>query len=464
MTHVLRLTPKRMREFSRNICGLGFGLDDSLAAKTLLLLFLLAVISVTASAAEPIPTKWIIAKAYVIPKETAPDGEGYFSIVEGHNRRLYIGTHANAVNSWLVEFNPAAERMKVVVDAHKSIGTDLKGFAAQAKIHTRNNVGKRTGRIYFGTKQGYPSKDENRKDYPGGYPMVYAPKTGRTRVYPIPIPHQGIISVTPDESRGLAYISTCSDERPIDSTHFLVLNLESGEYRDLMDCRHMYAFIVVDFLGRAYHPILGGDIARYDPATGKLAKLKQTIDGRPPSADSYLVGPDSHVINWEISPNGKTLYAQPMIGNGLYAYDLTAEGGPISGRSLGALLPGAGSTDCRAMCVGPAGTVWCAVTEKVDGIHLLHLVRYRPGDRAPVDLGAVAIGNPDFTQFTDNDGNPLPSHGGFTKLKNGKTVTRYVIQGVCEATDGSVYILALRPYCVLQIRASDTGKKSSKNL
>ena len=51
--------------------------------------------------------KWLPAKAYCIPKETATEGEGYFAIIEGKNGRLYIGTHANAVNSWLVEFDPA---------------------------------------------------------------------------------------------------------------------------------------------------------------------------------------------------------------------------------------------------------------------------------------------------------------------------------------------------------------------
>src|SRR5258708_9466828 len=89
------------------------------------------------SAAEP-PQKWLQATAYVVPKETAPEGEGYFSIIEGLNGRLYVGTHANAVNSWLVEFDPKAEQMKIVVDVHQAIGQDLRGFGAQAKIHTRN--------------------------------------------------------------------------------------------------------------------------------------------------------------------------------------------------------------------------------------------------------------------------------------------------------------------------------------
>src|SRR3954470_9591930 len=179
----------------------------------------LTLAAATSCPADPTATNWLPATAYAIPKETAPEGEGYFSIIEGHNGRLYIGTHANAVNSWLVEFDPKATAMRTVVDAHKAIGVDAKGFASQAKIHTRNNVGA-SGKIYFGTKQGYPAAGEKRTDYPGGYPMVYDPETGKTRVYPIPVPHQGIISITPDESRDVAYISTCADQQP-DSTHFM---------------------------------------------------------------------------------------------------------------------------------------------------------------------------------------------------------------------------------------------------
>src|SRR5690606_5520439 len=41
--------------------------------------------------------KWVEATAYVVPKETATEGEGYFSTIEGLNKRLYIGPHANAV-------------------------------------------------------------------------------------------------------------------------------------------------------------------------------------------------------------------------------------------------------------------------------------------------------------------------------------------------------------------------------
>lgn len=428
--------------------------------------------------------KWLPAKAYVVPKETCTEGEGYFSIIEGLNGRLYIGTHANGVNSWLVEFDPLAEKMKIVVDCHKVIGKDLRGFASQAKIHTRNNVGA-SGKIYFGTKQGYPDpkKGEKREDYPGGYPMVYDPATGETKVYPIPVPHEGINSITPDESRGIAYVSTCSDGRPGpgENAHFLILDLKTGTYRNLIDTRHVYGFIVVDYLGRAYHPLLGGDIVRYDPSTDRLERLKQTIDGLPPTRESNLANaevkvavrrrtspepgsplyesvvsyPTGHPINWDISPDRKTLYAVPMSTNQLYAYDLTQKGDTLAGRSLGALIPGAKATDCRAMCVGPGGTVWAAITEVHPKVgHLLHLVSYRPGDPAPRDHGPVAVRNPDFTEFVDAQGKPLPFHGGFVRI--GAVLTsRYVVLGVCQARSGDVYIMALHPYTALRVSAKD---------
>ncbi|MBL8796916.1 MAG: hypothetical protein JNM56_23645, partial [Planctomycetia bacterium] len=292
-------------------------------------------------------------------------------------------------------------------------------------------------------------------DYPGGYPMVYDPATGKTRVYPIPVKQHGVISIVPDESRDFAYISTCDDARPIESTHFMILDLKTGKYRDLLDCQHMYAFVVVDARGRAYHPILGGDVARYDPKTDKLERLKQTIDGKPPTKESLLADPKSHPINWDVTPDGKTLYGVAMSGNQLYSYDLTGDGDVLAGKSLGPLLAGAKSTDCRALCVGPKGTVWAAITANTAlGSSIQYLVSYQPGDNAPVNHGPVAIRNPDYTEFKDKDGKALPWHHGVRKLADGTTTTNYTILGVCEGRDGVVYSLSLAPLTLLQMAPS----------
>ncbi|MSR33070.1 MAG: hypothetical protein EXR99_16395 [Gemmataceae bacterium] len=402
---------------------------------------------------QGVPSGWLPGTAFAIPKETAPEGEGYFAIVEGNNRRLYIGTHANAINSWLVEFNTLNSKMDLVVDVHKAIGKDIKGFGSQAKIHSRNWVGA-SGKIYFASKQGYPDKNEKRSDYPGGYPMVYDPASKTTRVYPIPIKHHGIISFVADEERGLGYVSTCSDNRPDDNTHFLVLDLKTGKYTDLGDMLHCYAFIVIDHLGRAYHPVKGGDIARYDPGTKKLERLKQTIGGKPPSKDSHLADENGHPINWDITPDGKTLYSLPMSSNRLYAYDLTQTGKTLEGTDLGELIPGAKGSDCRGMCVGPGGTVWASVTAQVDGYNQNHVVRCLPGGK-PQDLGKVAFRNPDYTPMTGADGKTLPGHHGIQKTKDGATTSKWVTMGICQAKDGAVYMLIIQPYTLVRVEAKD---------
>ena len=208
-----------------------------------------------------------------IPSQYTNQESGYFSIVEGHNGRVYIGAAKYGVDAYLIEFDPKAAAMKMVMDVHKVIGSDAKGFAAQAKLHTRNNVGA-SGKIYVGSKQGYPEKDEKRSDYPGGYVLTYDPATGKSEHFGIAKPQHGIISVMPDEARGVAYVSTCSDERPVDHTHFMILDLKKKTYRDLGDMEHMYAFIVLDHLGRAYHPVRGGKIARYDPKTDQARQAR----------------------------------------------------------------------------------------------------------------------------------------------------------------------------------------------
>ena len=401
--------------------------------------------------AQPPEKPWLYATARALPKHLTNQGSGYFAIVEGKNGRLYIGTALYGKNAFLVEFDPETREMRVVVDCMREIGSTATGFAAQSKIHTRCNVGS-SGKIYFGTKQGYPDAKLNEKitDYPGGYPMVYDPETETTRVYPIPVPHQGIISVTPDEARDVAYISTCSDERPVESCHFLQLDLKTGKYRDFGDTNHMYGFIVVDRQGRAYHPVLGGDILRFDPKTDKVERLKQTIDGAAPTPESHLADENSHPINWEIDANRTTLYAVAMSGNQIYAYDLTSPGETLAGRSLGKLVANAESTDCRAMSIAPGGLVWAAVRAKFDARRrFAHLVSYKPGDASPVDHGPIAIRNTDFTTFVDRKGEPFPWHQGFPRFGDGNMVPNTGLLGIC-VTRTSQYVLSLAPLTLLE--------------
>jgi hypothetical protein len=337
----------------------------------------------------------------------------------------------------------------MVVDAMKLIGSKATGFAAQAKFHTRNNVGP-SGKIYVGTKQGYPEKGESRDDYPGGYVVVYNPATQTAEHFGIAKPKHGIISVTPDESRGRIYLSTCSDDRPIDHTHFMILDIKTRTYKDLGDMEHAYAFIVLDHLDRAYHPIRGGLIARYDPRGEKLERVRVTIDGKEPPAS---ITKDGAILNWEVSPDRKTLYAVEMSTNQLYSFDLTGSGAIIAGRSHGPLLASK-QTDCRAMAVGADGVVWAAVT--VHGIPdgpRLFLVSWAPGDAVVVNHGRVGVANPGFTNFNDATGKQKPWHHTMPKTADG-TLSPWQPMGVSPARDGTVHLMTIAPFTILRFERS----------
>jgi sugar lactone lactonase YvrE len=417
--------------------------------RRLLLALAALLVATTARATDPSP--WAFGTAVKLPSEYTNQESGYFSIVEGLNGRLYVGAAKYGVNAFLLEYDPKSNKTAMVVDAMNLIGSKATGMAAQAKFHTRNNVGA-SGKIWCGTKQGYPEKGETADLYPGGYVVAYDPATGKAEHFGIPKEKHGVISVTPDEARGLVYISTCSDTRPIDHTHFMVLDLKTRKYRDLGDMESAYAFIVLDDRGRAYHPKRGGKVARFDPEVGKLELLEATVDGRPlPEALSR----DGCIVNWEVSPDRKTLYSAELSTNQLYSFDLSAAGTTLPGKSLGKLLPAARSTDCRALAVAVDGCVWMTVSEPTPDGQLSHLVRYLPGtDAAPLDLGGLAVKNPDYTTLTDPEGKPKPWHHTLRTAKDG-TWTPWQPLGIAPTRDGGVAVLTIAPFTLLRYSADD---------
>jgi sugar lactone lactonase YvrE len=413
-----------------------------------------ALLTLLALSADPAPP-WLLAEAFKLPSQYTNQESGYFALVAGLNDRLYIGTAKYGENAYLLEFDPRTNKVRMVLDVNEVTKLSGRGFAAQAKIHTRNHVGA-SGKIYVGSKQGYPEKGEERCLYPGGFVLTHDPKTGQNETFGIAKAQHGIISVMPDEERGVAYISTCSDDRPIDHTHFMVLDLKTKKYVDLGDMEQAYAFIVLDHLGRAYHPVRGGRMARYDPRTQKLVQLRPTVDGKPAGLPFSKEG---CILNWDTSPDRKTLWAVEMTTNALYRFDLTSD--PPAGVTVGPLLvPGAkGRTDCRCLCVGPEGTVWAAVTVHgvVDGPRL-HLVRFDPKvDKQPRDLGRVGVANPDFTSFVDDKGQPKPWHHTMPVTKDG-TRSPWQPMGICQTREGTVWIKTIAPYTLLKLTRDQVRK------
>ena len=45
-------------------------------------------------------------------------GAGFFSLCEGHNGKIYVGTELSGQNAFLVEFDPATDQQRIVIDVN----------------------------------------------------------------------------------------------------------------------------------------------------------------------------------------------------------------------------------------------------------------------------------------------------------------------------------------------------------
>jgi hypothetical protein len=446
-----------------------------------LLIFFSACSSLFAADAAPAtqpaaPFQYVWAKAFHIPPETTTEESGYFSLCEGKNGKIYVGCAAYGRDSYLVEFDPATEKMRIVLDTNKVVGLPLEptGYAAQSKLHTRNFVGP-SGKIYVGSKQGYPTaaekealkRGEKIPVYKGGYVMTYDPATGKAENLGMPMPlgdprldpeateGQGVIDVTADESRGLIYVVTCEKQ------HWLVYDTKHPE----KGFREIHAALtlrdqpntLVDAAGRANAITVNYNLARFDPDKDEFAVVPILIDGKPlrEVLDTKTVHPD-----WRITPDGKTAYMQTLNDLRMFRIDLSgATREPAVGTSLGNRIEGKAPDSRGSIAIGPDGRVYSSVrTDNTTGFgtgYLHHLVRYDPAINKMEDLGVYAVKNPDFFDFKapqakNPDGSLRPIHGYHT-LPDGTLTPLHVIMATIVAHDGTIYATTIYPFTLLKI-------------
>ena len=128
--------------------------------------------------------------------------------------------------------------------------------------------------------------------------------------------------------------------------------------------------------------MLGGDIARYDPKTDKLERLKQTIDGKPPTAgvapgrpgrppdqlgrlarrQDALLRADEHQPALRLRPDRRAATRCPAAASGRWS---PARRAPTAGPCASARRAGCGRRSPR---------------RARSAISSSHLVSYRPGD------------------------------------------------------------------------------------
>jgi hypothetical protein len=428
-------------------------------------------------AAAKAPFPYVQARAYHIPPETTTEESGYFSLCEGRNGKIYIGTAAYGRNSYLVEFDPETEKMRIVLDTHKVVGQKTTGYAAQAKLHTRNYVGP-SGKIYVGSKQGYLSgaelaaqkKGQKVPVYEGGYVMAYDPAKDTTENLGMPMPldkklraagrteGEGVIDVTADEKRGLIYVVTCEHQ------HWMLYSMKNKTYRELGPILRDQPNTIIDAQGRGTAITADYRVARYDPEKDRVTIDPLQVEGKP---FAEFVGAKRVHPDWRITPDGRTAYLQLLDDLRMFRVDLsTPSGKPVIATNLGERIKGRNPDSRGSICLGPDGRVYSAIridnTTKFGDGYLHHLIRHDPKTRAMDDLGVFAIRNPTFFDFKgpqakNPDGSLRPRHGYHT-LPDGTLTPLHVILAMIVARNGTIYATVLAPFTLLKIESVRAAK------
>lgn len=397
------------------------------------------------------PFRYVYGTAHHVLPETHTDQSGYFSLCEAGGGKIYVGTAAYGLNAYLVEFDPKTAKQRVVLDVNKTCGLSTKGptYAAQAKIHTRNFVGP-SGTIYVGSKQGYRRPDDiDKADYPGGYLMTYDPKSEQAVCLGMPLKGEGGNDVTADEAAGLVYVVTCEEH------HWVIYDTKAKTFREPDPALRLtpYAQTLVDAKGRGVVVTRDFKLARFDPATGKLAVTE--LAGKIGTADDQL-GPAC----WALTADAKSAYLIRMSAPTLYRLDLTADGPAVPVTDLGPLLAGKGFDSRGSLIVGHDGRVYALMrvdNESKFGTGFLHhLVSYDPAAKKAKDHGVLAVKNPDYFDFgPGKDGQPKPWTHGFHRLPDKTLTPLHHHMALVMAKDGTLYATILAPFTLLKMDPKD---------
>jgi hypothetical protein len=405
-------------------------------------LVLLLAFALPAACAADAPFNYLRGTAYHVMPGTHTDESGYFSLCEGLDGSIYVGTAAYNRNAYLVEYNPATDRQRIVIDTNKLCGLTATGYAAQAKIHTKNFVGP-SGKIYVGSKQGYRSQGDT-SEYPGGYVMTYDPRNMQAENLGMPYPTEGVADVVADEVRGLLYVVTCENQ------HWMLYSMKDKTYRELGPLLVSYATTLIDAKGRAHVITKDFQLATYDPATDRVSIRPVFVgDARwEPPAKGYPIP------IWSQALDGRTAYAILLNDPTLLRFDLLDDGPRATAADLGKMIDGKGPDSRSGLAIAPDGRIYALVSIKNEtgfgAASLHHLVRYDPKKKKHEDLGVPAVTNPDFFPWKDGAGKLLSWSHGYQTLPDG-TLTPLYNQGMVVTADNTVYATFLYPFTLLRI-------------
>jgi len=409
--------------------------------RCLLTLVLLLIAATAPARAEP-PT-YVPATAHYILPETTSEESGYFSLSESLDGAIHVGTAKYNANSFLVEFDARTGKQRIVLDTHKTCGLTATGYAAQAKLHTRNFVGP-SGKVYVGSKQGYAAKGDT-QSYPGGYVMTYDPRADRAENLGMPMAGQGVIDVVADEARAKLYVVTCEDQ------HWMLGTLAGAPWRELGPLLTPYAMTLVDSRGVASAITANFELAQFDPATDRVTTRPIEVNG-----ETWKRANGSAIPTWQLDPDGRHAWLILMNDPTLLRIDLHDSNERVSAESRGRMIEGKNPDSRCALTIHPDGRIYALVrVDNTTGFgtgYLHHLCRYDPAEMKHEDLGVIKVTNPDFFDWSPGaDGKPKPWTHGFHKLPDGTLTILHAHMALIAARDGTLYATTIYPFTLLKM-------------
>src|SRR5207245_6546055 len=196
---------------------------------------------------------------------------------------------------------------------------------------------------------------------------------------------EGVIDVVADEARGLLYVITCEHQ------HWMLLDTRHPEkgYRDLGPILRDQPNTLIDQQGRATAITKDYQVARYNPATGKVTVDPLLVDEK---LFREIVGPEAVHPDWRLAADGRTAYLQLLNDLRMFQIDLGAAAGkPVLARSLGNRITGKHPDSRGSISIGPDGRVYSAVRiDNETGFgtgYLHHIVRFDPRITQMSELG-----------------------------------------------------------------------------
>jgi hypothetical protein len=423
--------------------------------------FLAAALAVLLTTGRSVSAEqaYVPAKAHYILPETTSEESGYFSLSESLDGMIHVGTAKYNHNAYLVEFDPKTAKQRVVLDVHKTCGLSATGYAAQAKLHTRNFVGP-SGKVYVGSKQGYAAKGDA-QEYPGGYVIVYDPRADKAENLGMPMAKQGVIDVVADEARQRLYVVTCEDQhwmlgrpsnlQPSGAAAFVAGGIQWSELGPMLT---PYATTLMDSRGMANAITKDFELTQCDPATNKITTRPIMVDGQ-----RWTRANTSAIPTWQLDSDGRHAWLILMNDPHLLRVDLHSPGDHVVAENRGLMLAGKNPDSRCALTIHPDGRVYALVrVDNPAGSGMLHhLVRYDPKEKKHEDLGVLKVENPDYFDWAPKpDGKPKPWTHGFHKLADGTLTPLHAHMALLAARDGTLYATIIYPFTLLKIETYKT--------